>query len=1339
MKRLKYLILLLLVSDLVYSQEPAPSASSNMDKNWVSSINYNIYGQTIGKSISFFNDGGKPMENQRWDIKNNKIWTSKMFYDQYNRVALNTFEAPQNSFGLNSNFIRDDLGGFFNNIDYDLPNTVESPSTVNTSSLLGAYFSNNNTDNPYQDITSYPYIKNVYSKLNPEKVLRILGSNKLDGEWKNSYSFTMPVSNELAEENAFNDDVYGDNTLKAFKTITRNIHGVETIIFSDLEGSILANARSGNEESGSTFYRQMTIDVSEQLYVDIHIPVGLSGIAVYVQNPGDFILKIYDLITEEIVHTDNLSSVSLELPNLPSGIYRLFFKQINTNFVYDVENPIKVLYKENYYDYALNYYDVAKRLVSTKQPLNHLETTFKYDSAGRLLETVSVDEGTAKYKYRRDGQIRYSQNSKQLNLGEFSYTNYDHLGRPIESGVISSVFTSANPNNALPSGIRKEQQVTKYDIIDANEISALGIHTDYHNPTFLEGHVSRTYNSENITYYSYDIYGRIKWVIQNINGLGVKTIDYEYDNGKNVVAKVIYQKHTPNELFIHRYTYDVDNTLTKVETSKNGTNFIKKAVYKYYENKALKRMELGNNIQGVDYVYNINGQLKAINHQSLDASLDPGGDNNDVFGMTLDYYSGDYQRLADFQTPNMSANVNQFNGNISANTWNVDPNLNQDPVQYKYQYNKNNWLNQADFYSEPSSGYGATDYDVSNITYDANGNIQNLKRNKNTQSSSNAMDDLSYVYDVNKPNQLKQVQDAVTVPTFANDIKSQSSANNYQYNEIGQLEKNLEENLDYFYNTSGLVTEVKKNGSTMVKFYYNDRNHRVKKESFTPSGVSTTHYVRDLSGNPISIYYNNTLKEHPIYGSNRIGVYYRAANQDAYQVTDHLGNVRAVLLETESEGIINSNDFEETLSPWIANDKATSVSLEGSMMRVVSKEHLGGVDGFFELKEGTHIISMDVIKPNFEEPLEFSIWKKDKLYYSELMKEGRLKTKIDIKEPGIYRINFRLNNKKYIGQNISFYLDNFEIAVPNTMLLSLTNRTDYYPFGMPMPNRNIEGDYRYKFQGQEKDPETGMEAFELRLWDSRIGRWLTTDPMGEFASPYLGMGNNPINKIDPNGGHTDDWVKRADGSIYWDPNANSQATAKAGETWLGTTLTFDFNSFIDAALWDGPGGDVPAGDKLTSTISLTGIENSKGELTGITSSSSYVIGETPAGTARNFYPGKGGSNNITTSNNSYTDGKFDSFNFSYEQHASVSPVEEFGLGVLGYMVVDVAQKLQISVHNGNLSFSSHTNVFPSAKLNINGTNVVHYKQPSFVKTHSYPFLWRLGFGEDYYPSRFFKR
>ena len=81
----------------------------------------------------------------------------------------------------------------------------------------------------------------------------------------------------------------------------------------------------------------------------------------------------------------------------------------------------------------------------------------------------------------------------------------------------------------------------------------------------------------------------------------------------------------------------------------------------------------------------------------------------------------------------------------------------------------------------------------------------------------------------------------------------------------------------------------------------------------------------------------------------------------------------------------------------------------------------------------------------------------------------------------------------------------------------LKKRIDYYPFGMPMPNRNVEGGYRYGYQGEfaEKEPEIngGTNSFELRLWDSRIGRWLSPDPYGEFSSPYIGMGNNPLKYI----------------------------------------------------------------------------------------------------------------------------------------------------------------------------------------------------------------------------------
>lgn len=81
-----------------------------------------------------------------------------------------------------------------------------------------------------------------------------------------------------------------------------------------------------------------------------------------------------------------------------------------------------------------------------------------------------------------------------------------------------------------------------------------------------------------------------------------------------------------------------------------------------------------------------------------------------------------------------------------------------------------------------------------------------------------------------------------------------------------------------------------------------------------------------------------------------------------------------------------------------------------------------------------------------------------------------------------------------------------------------------------MLERNQEGAYRYAYQGQEKDVETGMEAFELRLWDARIGRWLTTDPYGQFNSPYLGMGNNPISHVDADGGK-DNPIYGSDGTF----------------------------------------------------------------------------------------------------------------------------------------------------------------------------------------------------------------
>ena len=178
-------------------------------------------------------------------------------------------------------------------------------------------------------------------------------------------------------------------------------------------------------------------------------------------------------------------------------------------------------------------------------------------------------------------------------------------------------------------------------------------------------------------------------------------------------------------------------------------------------------------------------------------------------------------------------------------------------------------------------------------------------------------------------------------------------------------------------------------------------------------------------------------------------------------------------------------------------------------------------------------------------------------------------------------------------------------------------------------------------------------------------------------------------------------------------------------------------------------GDSPVGDKLTTTLSITGNENENGELTSISATKSVKVGDTPVGTAREFYPGKGGSNNVLTASTTST-----GVNINMEQHASVSPIEEFGMNLMGYKIVDVAQKLDINYNksNGNLSVDAYTGVFPSATLSMAANQgfmnikMAQYNQPSFVNTHTAPIISTPTpkgnyYSRDfsYYPTTFYKR
>jgi RHS repeat-associated protein len=50
------------------------------------------------------------------------------------------------------------------------------------------------------------------------------------------------------------------------------------------------------------------------------------------------------------------------------------------------------------------------------------------------------------------------------------------------------------------------------------------------------------------------------------------------------------------------------------------------------------------------------------------------------------------------------------------------------------------------------------------------------------------------------------------------------------------------------------------------------------------------------------------------------------------------------------------------------------------------------------------------------------------------------------------------------------------------------------------------------------DYRPGYLDFELRNYDLATSKWMQTDPMKQYWSPYTGMGNNPVSKVDPTGG-----------------------------------------------------------------------------------------------------------------------------------------------------------------------------------------------------------------------------
>jgi len=726
---------------------------------------------------------------------------------------------------------------------------------------------------------------------------------------------------------------------------------------------------------------------------------------------------------------------------------------------------------EAYYHYTLYYYDRSGNLVKTVPPSgfrpldstqnrsttpSHIMVTkYDYNTLGQLVKQSTPDGGQTEFYYDGKGRLRLSHNARQAST-TFSYTDYDALGRIVEVGEATSISNPDTHAKTVASTTGGTFRViTTYTTAASSIPSPWAARTQ----RYLRNRVSYVKSDEDgdlgtlgdqvITIYSYDPHGNVEWLVQSIPGLygggsqeGI-AIDYDYDLMSGKVNKVVMQKGRYDQS-MHRYDYDYDGRLTKVETSRDGWIWDRDASYAYYPHGPLKRMELGHDlIQGIDYAYTINGWLKGVNTPKLDVAYDMGGDGysssankrygRDAFGMFLRYHDQDFKHTGSVldQSGAISSwhqsGGDLFNGNISAWSLNTrsSSGTSDAAIGSRYHYDVLNRIRTDSTQERSGSAWGTPSMKFgSTYTYDGNGNIKTLSRNE----ASGGFDNLEYYY-ITGTNKLSYITDHIASEYVAGDLTS-NGAGNYAYDATGNLTQDTSEHIG----TNGIVwtpmnkiRSITKSGSAQkIEYLYDAMGNRVRKQVYEPSTTlkSTTWYVRDPKGTVMATYTktgSDTLRltEIPIYGSERIGmmtpnVAYKSAGIDTmdatftrtlgqrlYELKDHLGNVRA------------------TVSDLLV-------------------DHSGSKDA------------------------------------------------------------------------------------------ELIASTDYYPFGMIIPGRSYTASgstaYRYGFNGKENDNdvkgEGNQQNYDNRIYDGRIGRWLSVDPLASgysSLSPYAMVANTPIQAIDPDG------------------------------------------------------------------------------------------------------------------------------------------------------------------------------------------------------------------------------
>lgn len=1160
------------------------------NRNWVMEETYDQNGQVISANKMYLDDLGRTTQALNKNALG-EVFTAQTVYDAYGRPAIQSLPAyTGNALKYKSNFLLNGSGQEYNYNNFDVNGKIGNPDALqnSTANTLGYYYSNNNAMDTWQATSTYPFTRTHYMA-NPKDEIKTSNSaedafNAASGREVRGYGmvcgdelkFILGASNSYKVKKASGNPLSTSSLtfatsqyIKAYKSVTTSPDNKEVVSYS-VDGKVIATCMSGLSSPDNCTMTGVKnyMDWYGTQNIDVHIPNGnKSSIIfplptyVYLNVTGtvtaaDITYTITDQNTETVLqnptdYTINTSTRALTFSSayLAANSGKPLFLRIRVGYSNSfvdyltaanatIPNGI-IQYDLDYGHWAVNYYDLAgnvRKEVSAKG-INcsspgtvSMATAYDYSHLGQVIAMQKPDEGLIEFAYNSDGQPRFSQNSVQKQNNKFSYNDYDNNNRVIESGEFTAVYGSGangvffqnyydgyvepyqsniSSNTILDGNFDfadsycNDVYHTSYEMLNSSDdVPSVYTYSASYIGNYKNGRISKTWNENTTTWYKYDQAGRLYACIKQVKdanyisyaGSGnaqIKTFENTYHPYYGYVTNNYYQKNILTEYAEHRYTYDNLFRLTATGFVPGaGAATVRLNSVNYDKMGRIARQVIGPDLQGVDYVYTLNGQLKAINHPGLDYTKDRGRDNaayydannlnsgvkQDLFGEIIEYHPNDYARGG----TSIEANTNGlYNGMIYGTRYKTRNDVNttvtganyidylganqvqlitstnyeQQELANRYTYNDFGQLATSDFgtFNNNSNAFTARneykEFGVTNnnIAYDANGNITRLRRNAYTVSGSmQLLDDLTYNY-VTNSNKHSSVGDAATnsyASTF--NYKNQSGTPaTFAYNAVGQMTVSPDENVtNVTYYPSGQVKQITFTNSNTTTYYYDDQGKKYKAVMYD-NATSSTKYTWYLF-NAIYEYVSNdpgfNLKQISVGGQGRAGVYKQDASginlyngHAEYELTDHLGNVRVTF-------------------------------------------------------KGTGTYNLDVL-----------------------------------------------------------------------------SKADYYTFGGTLPGRTWQqsgGDYRYGYQGQEKSQnDVNWEQFELRLYNHDLGRWSSPDPYGQFHSPYLAMGNNPVSMVDPNGGYVygargrhDPGMAhfyRASVAAFCQPGAIGGVDASSSASWMG--------------------------------------------------------------------------------------------------------------------------------------------------------------------------------------------